>query len=113
MRLPPAATRGATEVADRVVGRIAAQAARELLGDGSQDGAAARARAGVRRGRARITLALDLPYPADLARVTGDVQRHVAERAAQLTGLPIAEVSVRIEELVPASTAATGRQEVV
>ncbi|MGW7521545.1 hypothetical protein ACWGJ2_38865 [Streptomyces sp. NPDC054796] len=112
----PAAARGATVVAERVVGRVAARAAEEAVqrwaredrgprgrtdGADEADGTGARGRAVVRRGRAVVTVRLALPYPADLAALCAAVRRHVAARTALLTGIPVASVRVRVDRLVP------------
>ncbi|MEU9143300.1 Asp23/Gls24 family envelope stress response protein [Streptomyces sp. NPDC048349] len=105
----PAAERGATVIPEKVVARIAALAAREALA-GQRDPSvpsAARARAAaahasvtVGGGTVRLGLTLDLPYPADLARASREVQQYVGERVARLTGLRVTEVTLAIEHLV-------------
>ncbi|MEU7551136.1 Asp23/Gls24 family envelope stress response protein [Streptomyces sp. NPDC044571] len=103
--LPPAAERGATVIPDKVVARIAARAAREALhgqaGTTRTELAAPRASVAVAGGSARLGLALDLPYPADLAGTARQVQHYVGERVAQLTGMKVTEVTLTIEHLVP------------
>lgn len=106
-RLPPPAERGATVVPDRVVARIAARAARvaqaqrAALPPGGR-GDAPDASAATRGGVARVHLSLDLPYPADIAGVTRHIQRDVAGRVSELTGLPVREVTVTVRRLLPA-----------
>jgi hypothetical protein len=106
--LPPAAERGATTVSDRAVGRIARRAAAEALAD---SGAPTGATADVRRGRAVLGVRLALPHPVAVPDVAGHVQRHVAARAAQLTGLRVTRVGVRVDRLEPGATRATDAPE--
>ncbi|MFE9813119.1 Asp23/Gls24 family envelope stress response protein [Streptomyces sp. NPDC005548] len=106
---PPvaAAERGRTVIPDKVLARIAARAANEALT--AQNGtpptrmglAAPQSAVSAGSGTARIALTLDLPYPIDLARASGALQRYVRERVAQLTGMRITEVTVAIEHLIP------------
>ncbi len=114
-----AADRGATRVADRVVAKIAAQAAQEALRAlpgahlvprdrfpqatvsvrrpaGTSDGA---------RGRAGIQLFLDAGYPADLRETCAAVRRRVARRVGEMTGMAVPEVSVEVGRLYSAATA--------
>ncbi|WP_063837044.1 Asp23/Gls24 family envelope stress response protein [Phaeacidiphilus oryzae] len=93
----PVAERGATAIADRVLKRIAAQAAREPLPPGRAT--AATAWAGTRRGRVRIALNVRLPYPIDIEAMCAALHDHVRERTAELTGLPVAKVTVRVDRL--------------
>ncbi|MFD6999418.1 Asp23/Gls24 family envelope stress response protein [Streptomyces mirabilis] len=114
-----AAERGATRIADRVVAKIAAQAAREALDPLPPDAVpphatvvvhheSARARARV---RARVRLHLELAYPSDIGARCNAVRCHVAERVHALTGMEVPEVTVHVERLhlVPATAAAQGR----
>ncbi|MEW2545815.1 hypothetical protein AB0910_08560 [Streptomyces sp. NPDC047002] len=93
------ARRGATTVSDRSAGRIAAQAAREALVPYPHAGA--RATADSRRGRTKVALEIDLPYPLDIDAVCARVRQHVAERTAALTGIPVASVDVLVGRLTP------------
>ncbi|MEU3727195.1 Asp23/Gls24 family envelope stress response protein, partial [Streptomyces sp. NPDC031705] len=63
--------------------------------------AAPQASVAVGGGAARLALTVDLPYPADLARVSRQVRDHVRERVALLTGMRITEVTLVIEHLIP------------
>ena len=113
--LPPPAERGATVIPDRVVARIAAQAARTAQSRRAaippdRDGPAApAASAATRTGSVRLHLAMDLPYPADLPQVCERIQRDVAEQVAQLTGLTVREVTLTVRRLVTAADANRGR----
>lgn len=113
--LPPPADRGATVIPDKVVSRIAAQAARAAqsrraaLPPDRSGSAAPSASATIRTGSVRLHLALDLPYPTDIPHVCERIQHDVAERVAQLTGLHVAEVTLTIRRLVNATRANRGR----
>ncbi|MFI8278118.1 Asp23/Gls24 family envelope stress response protein [Streptomyces sp. NPDC085929] len=104
----PAAERGATVIPDKVVARIAAHAAKEALATHPDTSAAHSKLAGPRAsvtvgsGAARLGLTLDLPYPVDLAGVSRQLQHHVSERVAHLTGMRVTEVTLAIEHLIPA-----------
>jgi uncharacterized alkaline shock family protein YloU len=108
--LVPAAERGATVIPDKVVARIAARAAREVLA--GQMGvpparlalAAPRSSVVVSSGSARLGLSLDLPYPIDIAGASREVQHYVGERVAQLTGIRVTEVTLAIQHLVPSGS---------
>ncbi|MFG2261699.1 Asp23/Gls24 family envelope stress response protein [Streptomyces sp. NPDC048720] len=113
--LPPPAERGATVIPDKVVARIATQAARTAQ---SRRAAVPPARGGptapsasaaVRTGSVRLHLALDLPYPTDIPQVCERIQQDVAERVAQLTGLRVGEVTLTVRRLVTAAGASRGR----
>ncbi|MFG3026322.1 Asp23/Gls24 family envelope stress response protein [Streptomyces sp. NPDC048254] len=113
--LPPPAERGATVIPDRVVARIAVQAARAAQSRRAaippdRDGPAApTASAVTRTGSVRLHLSMDLPYPADIPQVCERIQRDVAERVAQLTGLKVGEVTLTVQRLVTAAGANRGR----
>jgi uncharacterized alkaline shock family protein YloU len=100
----PAADRGALRIADRVVAKIAAQAAGEVLADAPgadlvpQD-AQPHASVSVRKDTARLRLALELGYPANIGVVCGTVRRHVTGRVEALTGMDVPEVAVEVERL--------------
>ncbi|MGC5346669.1 hypothetical protein ACPXCE_13595 [Streptomyces sp. DT24] len=106
-----AAQRGQTRIADRVVAKIAARAAREAVDEPPEDGALPRATVTVHRDSARIRIGLDLGYPSDIGRQCGAVRRRVAERVKALAGMDVPEVAVRVERLhcTAAGTAAQGR----
>ncbi|MGD1218269.1 MULTISPECIES: Asp23/Gls24 family envelope stress response protein [Streptomyces] len=120
----PAAERGATRIADRVVAKIAAQAAREVLPALPAEAGAPHATVVVRRhekdsGRpagtpaesAHVRVSLELDYPSDIGGRCGAVRRHVAERVEALAGMEVPEVAVQVERLHLAHTpgAAQGR----
>ncbi|MER6914944.1 Asp23/Gls24 family envelope stress response protein [Streptomyces sp. NPDC000594] len=93
------ADRGATVVADRVVAKIAAQAAREAVGTLPEDGRAPHASVTVRQGAARVRVSLDLPYPTPIGDRCAAVRQRVAERVRTLAGMTVPEVSVLVERL--------------
>lgn len=97
-----AADRGATRIADRVVAKIAAQAAREALERPAPDGSAPHAAVTVHHDIARVRVTLDLPYPCDLATQCAAVRRRVALRVEEYTQMSVPEVDIDIEHLRPA-----------
>ncbi|MFI0967710.1 Asp23/Gls24 family envelope stress response protein [Streptomyces sp. NPDC021080] len=114
--LPPPAERGATIIPDKVVARIAAQAARTaqsrraaLPPDRSRTAAAPSADAAVRTGSVRLHLAMDLPYPTDIPHVCQRIQRDVAERVMRLTGLEVGEIILTVRRLVTTAGDNRGR----
>ncbi len=108
-----AAGRGATRIADRVVAKIASQAAREVLRDLPKAGLVPKDRLpqatvsvrppgrthGAGRGRARVRLFVELGYPADLREVCAELRRHVIERVGALADMDVPEVAVEVERL--------------
>ncbi|MER5534284.1 Asp23/Gls24 family envelope stress response protein [Streptomyces mirabilis] len=106
-----AAERGATRIADRVVAKIAAQAAREALDPPPPDAVPPHATVVVHHQSARVRVHLELGYPSDIGAHCNAVRRHVAERVDALTGMEVPEVTVHVERLhlVPATAAAQGR----
>ncbi|MGW3953982.1 Asp23/Gls24 family envelope stress response protein [Streptomyces sp. NPDC004752] len=107
--------RGATRIADRVVAKIAAQAAREAVGALPKDAAPPHATVVVRppaaetarsRGTAtasvRVRVHLELDYPTDIGARCAAVRRHVTERVGTLVDMEVPEVAVEVERLHPA-----------
>ncbi|MCF3134824.1 Asp23/Gls24 family envelope stress response protein [Streptomyces olivochromogenes] len=116
--------RGALRIADRVVAKVAARAAREAVGPLTEDAAAPHAsvvvhphalgsgQAGDRPvATARIRVHLELDYPCDIGARCAAVRRHVVERVGALVGMEVPEVAVQVERLhpVPVHGAAHGR----
>ncbi|MFF4321771.1 hypothetical protein [Streptomyces sp. NPDC001568] len=96
----PAADRGATRIADRVVAKIAAQAAREALVDGPPaPGAVPHATVTVHHDIARVRVSLELGYPSDLAAQCAAVRHQVARRIEECVAMSVPEVGVDIERL--------------
>ncbi|MEV0322164.1 hypothetical protein ACIBKX_00280 [Streptomyces sp. NPDC050658] len=106
------AYRGATRIADRVVAKIAARAAREALAEIPVDGAPPHATVTVyHQESARVRISLELDYPCDIGAQCGAVRRRVAERVKALAGMEVPEVAVQVERLHSAQVraAAQGR----
>ncbi|GAA1884501.1 Asp23/Gls24 family envelope stress response protein [Streptantibioticus ferralitis] len=119
--LVPAAERGRLRIADRVVAKIAAQAAREALGEAPQAhrvpgdrvphvSVSVRPAAVRESGRrlATVRLSVELGYPVDVRSVCAAVRRRVVEKVGALTDMDVPEVSVAVERL---HSAAMGRAE--
>ncbi|MER7108913.1 Asp23/Gls24 family envelope stress response protein [Streptomyces sp. NPDC000229] len=101
-----AAERGATTIADRVVAKIAAHAAREALDEvpeeerGAGDaGRPPHATVVVHRDTARVHISLELDYPSDIGARCGAVRRQVIRRVQTLAGMEVREVAVEVERL--------------
>lgn len=106
-----AGERGATAIADRVVAKIAARAAREALDGVPEGGVPPRATVTVHHDAARVRVSLELDYPSDIGRQCGAVRHRVAERVEALAGMHVPEVAVQVERLhsVHSRGAAQGR----
>ncbi|POX47222.1 hypothetical protein C3489_30075 [Streptomyces sp. Ru71] len=91
--------RGATRIADRVVAKIAAQAAREAIGSLPEEATTPHATVAVHHNAAHLRLHLELDYPTDIGARCGAVRRHVAERVGELVGMEVPEVAVHVERL--------------
>ncbi|MCM2577514.1 Asp23/Gls24 family envelope stress response protein [Streptomyces meridianus] len=117
--------RGATRIADRVVAKIASQAAREALKPLqppwlAEDPAPPHATVTVRRGRedsrtsggdgagrarpeprqeARVRVSVELAYPSDIGSQCHAVRRHVVQRVGALADMDVPEVAVTVERL--------------
>jgi uncharacterized alkaline shock family protein YloU len=103
-------------MADRVLVKIAAQAALEAVLASPGGSREAREVLGfpgssvaVRSGVVRARVAVDLLYPVDVTSVASDVQRHVAERLEELTDLRVSEVVVVVAGLHPRARVALDR----
>ncbi|MGW2559604.1 hypothetical protein ACWCXB_10245 [Streptomyces sp. NPDC001514] len=103
---PPVATkgieapeRGATTIADRVVAKIAAQAAREALAHLPEGGEAPHATVTVHHDHARVRISLELEYPSDIGEQCRAVRRRVTQRVEALAGMDVPEVAVQVERL--------------
>ncbi|MEV6953558.1 hypothetical protein [Streptomyces sp. NPDC051183] len=108
-----AADRGATRIADRVVAKIAAQAAREALAaqrGGRPAPAPPHAAVTVHHDIARVRVSLELDYPSDLAAQCAAVRKQVADRIEACAAMAVPEVDIDIEHLhAPQTGPATGR----
>ncbi|MEV7191920.1 hypothetical protein AB0N81_08920 [Streptomyces sp. NPDC093510] len=105
------AERGATRIADRVVAKIAARAAREAVDAVPPDGPPPRATVTVRHESARIRVSIELDYPCDIGGQCGAVRRRVTRQVEALAGMDVPEVAVQVERLHSARVreAAQGR----
>lgn len=113
----PAAGRGVTHVADRVVAKIATQAAREALRETQpalstaprdatpSPASSARSQVVVSRqgndglGQARVRVSVELDYPTRIGARCAAVRRRVSERVEALAGMSVPHVSVHVEQL--------------
>ncbi|MFE6283768.1 hypothetical protein [Streptomyces sp. NPDC057877] len=107
----PPGERGATRIADRVVAKVAGQAAREALGALPPDASRPHATVVVHHRVARVRVHLELGYPGDIGAHCREVRRHVTERVGALVGMEVPEVAVQVEllHLTPAHGVAQGR----
>ncbi|WP_327681949.1 hypothetical protein [Kitasatospora sp. NBC_00458] len=107
------AARGRLRLADRVYARIAARAAREALTEArrGRDGpgepprvsvtsTAASVSAAVSPAAVTVRVAVDLPFPADLAALARAVRDRISAQLGALTGTRVTEVVVVVERLV-------------
>nr|WP_307541828.1 hypothetical protein [Streptomyces sp. V3I8] len=101
--------RGATRIADRVVAKIAAQAAREAIGALPPDAVPPHATVVVHHDLAHVRVGLELGYPCDIGAGCGAVRRQVARRVEELAGMSVPEVAVQVERLHSAQTPGAGR----
>lgn len=100
------AERGETTVVERVVAKLAVQAAREALRSAPAarlvpPGARhwPRASARVRDDRARVRVLVELGYPSDIGAQCDAVRRQVAARVRELAGMDVPHVAVGVERL--------------
>ena len=108
--LAPAGQRGSTDIADRVVEKIAAGAvaevddaygsARRLLGLRIPGTAAPRVTVQIDGHLATVRVAMSVRYPAPIRQVTREVRAHVMERVGELTGLDVRHVDIEIPALI-------------
>ncbi|KUO07118.1 Asp23/Gls24 family envelope stress response protein [Streptomyces sp. DSM 15324] len=95
----PPGERGATRIADRVVAKIAAQAALEAIRPLSPGAARPHATVVIHHDAAHLHVHLELDYPTDLGPRCHAVRRHVTERVGALVGMQVPEVAVQVEKL--------------
>ncbi|MFJ8543569.1 Asp23/Gls24 family envelope stress response protein [Streptomyces sp. NPDC093586] len=95
----PAGERGATRIADRVVAKIAARAAREALGVLHPDAERPYATVVVHHDTARVRVHVELDYPCDIGARCGQVRHHVVQQVRGLAGMAVPEVGVEVERL--------------
>jgi uncharacterized alkaline shock family protein YloU len=95
----PPGERGATRIADRVVAKIASQAAREAVGPLPPDAGRPSATVAVHRNVAHVRVHVELDYPCDVGARCRQVRRRVVERVGDLVGMQVPEVVVQVERL--------------
>lgn len=107
----PPGERGATRIADRVVAKIAAQAALEAVRPLHPEAGRPHATVVVHHDAAHLHVHLELDYPTDIGSRCHAVRRHVTERVGALVGMQVPEVAVQVERLhlTTAPGAAHGR----
>ncbi|MEU5523900.1 hypothetical protein ACIQCD_02500 [Streptomyces sp. NPDC093250] len=91
--------RGETRIADRVVAKIASQAAREAIGDLPPGAAPPHANVVVRHDAARVRVHIELDYPGDIGGRCAQVRRRVVDRVRDLADMAVPEVVVYVERL--------------
>jgi uncharacterized alkaline shock family protein YloU len=103
--------RGATRIANRVVAKIAGQAAREALAPLPADASGPHADVVLHHDTARVRVHLELGYPGDIGACCAAVRRRVVERVRELVRMDVPEVAVQVERLhlVTAPDADRGR----
>lgn len=111
-RRVPAAERGSTTIADRVVAKIAARAAREALDAVPRAGAAPSAMVVVHHDVARVRVSLELDYPSDIGGQCAAVRGRVTERVNDLAGMTVPEVVVQVERLHSAHSRGTAKERI-
>lgn len=120
----PRGSRGATHIADRVVAKIASQAALEALSplraqelrenpepphatvtlrrgreDSRPSGKDAAGRDHEPRQEARVRVSVELAYPSDIGAQCRAVRRQVVQRVGALADMDVPEVAVTVERL--------------
>ncbi|WP_033310928.1 hypothetical protein RFN58_10025 [Streptomyces iakyrus] len=107
----PPGERGATRIADRVVAKIASQAAREAVGTLPPDAGRPSASVVVHHEVAHVRVHIELDYPCDIGARCRTVRHHVVERVGALVGMQVPEVVVQVERLhlIAAPGAVQGR----
>ncbi|MGW0614562.1 Asp23/Gls24 family envelope stress response protein [Streptomyces sp. NPDC002788] len=95
----PPGERGGTRIADRVVAKIASQAAREAVGTLPADAGRPSATVVVHHEAAHVRVHVELGYPCDIGGRCHRVRRQVVERVGSLTGMRVPEVVVHVERL--------------
>jgi uncharacterized alkaline shock family protein YloU len=111
----PPAQRGRTDIADRVVEKIAVRLTEEVDGvvrdaprgwldtlSGQRNSSATSAKAVVGRTAVRLSVTLDVRYPMPVGEVSDRVRAHLAAGVGRLTGLAATEIDLTVRHLVPA-----------
>jgi uncharacterized alkaline shock family protein YloU len=95
----PPGERGVTRIAERVVAKIASQAAREAVGTLPPDAGRPSAGVVVHHEVAHVRVHVELDYPCDIGDRCRQVRRQVVERVGALAGMQVPEVVVQVERL--------------
>ncbi|NUS91618.1 MAG: Asp23/Gls24 family envelope stress response protein [Nocardia sp.] len=95
---------GETIISERAIGRLAAEAAREVSGVGERP----RASATISGDRTALAVRLPVRYPEPVGRVTEACRDHLIRRTEELTGLGVSRVDIVVDEMTR-STPANGR----
>ncbi|RKT11204.1 hypothetical protein BX285_5140 [Streptomyces sp. 1114.5] len=102
--VPAPGRRGRLRVADRVYAGIAARAVREVLAEawpaGRAKGAPPHVTVAVPGSTVTVRVALELPFPSDVAGLAGEVRARIAARVVGLTGTRVSDVVIVVEKLV-------------
>ncbi|MEU6233377.1 hypothetical protein [Kitasatospora sp. NPDC047058] len=97
--------RGRLRLADRVYARIADRAARDVLAQAwhgrAERGGPPKVSVSVPGSTVTVRVAVDLPFPADLAALARALRERIAAQVSGLTGTRVGEVVVVVEKLVP------------
>ncbi|MFF7738518.1 MULTISPECIES: Asp23/Gls24 family envelope stress response protein [unclassified Streptomyces] len=105
----PPGERGATRIADRVVAKIASQAAREAVGTLPPGAGRPSASVAVHHEVAHVRVDVELDYPCDVGARCRTVRRQVVERVGDLVGMQVPEVVVHVERLHLTAAHGTGQ----
>ncbi|WP_420706160.1 MULTISPECIES: hypothetical protein [unclassified Streptomyces] len=107
----PPGERGETRIADRVVAKVASQAAREAVGTLPPDAGRPSATVVVHHQIAHVRIHVELDYPCDVGARCRQVRRQVVDRVGDLVGMKVPEVVVQVERLhlIAAPGAVEGR----
>ncbi|GGY36508.1 Asp23/Gls24 family envelope stress response protein [Streptomyces djakartensis] len=95
----PPGERGGTRIADRVVAKVASQAAREAVGTLPPDAGRPSATVVVHHEIAHVRIHVELDYPCDVGARCRQVRRQVVDRVGDLVGMKVPEVVVQVERL--------------
>lgn len=116
----PPADRGRLVIADKVITKIAVQAAREASAATGHGGAASarggampaapRVRVSLTDNVARLTVELGVTFPRPMRATVTEIQRHLSRRLKQLAGVDVARVDVRIVRLSVEAPGSTDEQ---
>ncbi len=113
--LRPPRDRGALDIADRVVAKIAGRAAAEISGvevptaGGIRDRGAPKVEAHLDDNAATVSVVIAVDYPMPVFGTADEVRRRVAGRLAEFAGIHRVDVRVEVDELFVARKSNTPR----